>query len=157
MLTKREKSVAKLIQQDIPLAKRPFNSLGEQARISEEEVLTTIQSLIRKGIIRKFGTILRHQKAGFTHNAMVIWAVPKAQRNSVGEILAAFREVSHCYERTPPFMGKYTLFTMIHFGEGEDESILRKLSQATGIMDYKILISEEEYKKSSMEYFTDGT
>jgi DNA-binding Lrp family transcriptional regulator len=155
MVTKSEKKISKLIQQDIPLEKRPFKSIGEQAHASEEEILEAIRGLMKKGIIRKFGAILRHQKAGFTHNAMVVWAVPHEKCESAGHCLAAFREVTHCYERTPSFEGKYNIFTMVHFREGEQENIIQKLSHAAGIKDFKVLTSKEEYKKSSMEYFTD--
>lgn len=155
MLTEREKKIAQLIQQDIPLIKRPFKSIGQRAGVSEEEVLSVIRSFMKAGIVRKFGTILRHQKAGFTHNAMVIWAAPRGEIDAAGQIFASFKEVTHCYERTPFFLGKYNIFTMVHFREGRQKSIFQKLSKAAGIKDFKILMSEEEYKKSSMEYFTD--
>ncbi len=154
MLTETEKKVAGLIQRDIPLAGRPFKCIADEIQTSEEEVVTTVHGLLKKGIIRKFGAVLRHQKAGFTHNAMVIWAAG-IKAGAAGRALAAFREVTHCYERTPPFAGRYNLFSMIHCREGEKDAIIRKLSQAADIKDFKILMSEEEYKKSSMEYFTD--
>jgi DNA-binding Lrp family transcriptional regulator len=154
MLTEIEKRASKLIQQDTPIDKKPFHSIAEQLSISEEDVLATIKGLMKKGSIRKFGAVLRHQKAGFTHNAMVIWAVPPEKCESVGNILATFTEVTHCYERVPWFEAKYNVFTMIHLQEENQKTVIRKLSRATGIKDFKILASEEEYKKSSMEYFT---
>jgi len=147
--------VSGIIQRDIPLEKRPFKSIAEQVFTSEENVLTTIQGLMKNGSIRKFGAVLRHQKAGFVHNAMVIWAVPPEKCESVGHTLAFFAEVTHCYERVPAFEGKYNVFTMIHFQGENNESVIQKLSQAAGIKDFKVLPSEEEYKKNSMEYFID--
>jgi hypothetical protein len=44
---------------------------------------------------------------------------------------------------------------MVHFREREQETIIQKLSRCIGIQDFKVLVSEEEYKKSSMEYFSD--
>jgi siroheme decarboxylase len=156
MLTKIEKKISRLVQQDVTLKKRPFKDIAEKVGASEEQVLSTIRGLMTKGTIRKFGAILRHQKAGFPHNAMVIWAVSQERIEFAGNALASFREVTHCYERTPPFAGKYNVFTMVHFGEGNQESVIQKLSQETGIKDFKVLTSIEEYKKSSMEYFTDA-
>jgi len=156
ILTALEKKISKLIQQDIILEKRPFKYIAEKTGASEEQVLATIRGLMTKGVIRKFGAILRHQKAGFAHNAMVIWAVLQDQVESTGHALASFKEVTHCYERNPPFAGKYNVFTMVHFGEGNQESVINKLSHKTGITDFKVLTSVEEYKKSSMEYFTDA-
>ena len=156
MLTETEKKISSLIQQDISLEQRPFKKIAERVGTSEERVLAAIRGLMTKGVIRKFGAILRHQKAGFSHNAMVIWAVPQERIEFAGRILASFKEVTHCYERTPPFAGKYNVFTMVHFGKGNQESVIQKLSQETGLKDFRVLTSEEEYKKSSMEYFTDA-
>jgi DNA-binding Lrp family transcriptional regulator len=156
MLTEAEKKISRLIQQDIALKKRPFKDIAEKLGTSEERVLAAIRSLMIKGVIRKFGAILRHQKVGFPHNAMVIWAVPKERIEFAGRTLASFKEVTHCYERTPPFAGKYNVFTMVHFSEGNQGSVIRKLSQKTELKDFKVLTSEKEYKKSSMEYFTDA-
>jgi DNA-binding Lrp family transcriptional regulator len=86
---------------------------------------------------------------------MVIWAVPPDKCESVGNTLASFSEITHCYERVPPFEGKYNIFTMIHFKKENQESIIKRLSRAAGIKDFRVLTSEEEYKKNSMEYFTD--
>ena len=153
MLTKTEIKIAKHIQGDIPLTKRPFKRIGEEIGTGEEKVIDGIKGLIKRGIIRKFGATVRHQKAGFTQNAMVIWAVPDERCEAVGKIFASFREITHCYERTPPFEEKYNIYTMIHLKENDQEKLIKKLSSATGIKDFKVLISEEEYKKSSMEYF----
>jgi len=154
MLTETEKRISKLIQQDIPLEKKTFQRIAEQVLSSEEDVLATIWGLMKNGSIRKFGAVLRHQKVGFTHNAMVIWAVPPEKCESVGNILATFTEVTHCYERVPSFEAKYNIFTMIHFRKENQKNVIRKFSHATGIKEFKVLSSEEEYKKSSMEYFT---
>jgi DNA-binding Lrp family transcriptional regulator len=153
MISRDEIKIARLIQGDLPLDSRPFRDLGNLTGLTEEEVIKSVGDLMAKGIIRKFGAIIRHQKAGYTENAMVVWAVPEDQREAAGNILASFPEITHCYERTPPFEGKYAIFTMVHFREGEGERVIRKLSEASGIRDFKVLTSEEEYKKSSMEYF----
>jgi len=153
MISEKEMKIAQIIQKDFPLEKRPFRKVGNLTDISEEETLKSIGDLMAKGIIRKFGAVIRHQKAGYTQNAMVVWGVPEGQREGAGNILASFPEVTHCYERTPLFEGKYAIFTMVHFREGEGERVIRKLSEASGIRDFKVLTSEEEYKKSSMEYF----
>ena len=153
MISEKEKKIAQIIQRDLPLETRPFRELGNLTGMSEEEILKSIGDLMAKGIIRKFGAVIRHQKAGYTQNAMVVWAAPEGQREATGNVLASFPEITHCYERTPPFEGKYAIFTMVHFREGEGERVIRKLSEASGIRDFKVLTSEEEYKKSSMEYF----
>ena len=153
MLTQKEKQIATLIQGDISLSRRPFKHIGEQAGLGEQDVIRIVEGMMKRGVIRKFGAILRHQRAGFEQNAMLLWAVPPSMTETVGNILASFAEITHCYERTPPFAGKYNIFTMIHLKDNGYNSLLARLSSATGIEDYLVLASKEEFKKSSMEYF----
>ena len=149
----KEERVLAAIQNDIPLDKRPFKKIAAAAGLGEKEVLDIIQRFMAKGVIRKFGGIIRHRQAGFKRNAMILWAVPDEKTADAGKALSAFKEVTHCYERVPPFEGRYNLFTMVHFPAGDSAELVRRLSQAAGITDYRVLESREEYKKISMEYF----
>jgi siroheme decarboxylase len=152
MLTDREKKIAAYIQKDIPLTKEPFGQAAGQLGIPEQEIISVSENLMKRGFIRKFGAILRHQKAGYTRNMMVIWAVPEDMCDDIGAALAEFPQVTHCYKRVPAFEGKYNIFTMVHL-KSEKDRIIDQLSQSIGIKDYQALSSDEEYKKSSMEYF----
>lgn len=152
-LTPAEANVARRLQGDIPLTERPFQKIAEEIGLTEAEVLAIAGGLRTQGVIRKFGAIVRHQLAGYTHNVMVVWAVPSEQLDAVGKRLASFPEITHCYERVPAFEGKYTLFTMVHFRQDADRNLLGKIAAAAGIGDYKLLKSIEEFKKISMEYF----
>jgi len=145
--------VARCLQGDIPLQSRPFERIAQQIGLTEAEVLSVAGELKRQGIIRKFGAILRHQLAGYRHNVMVLWAVASDRCEEAGNRLATFSEVTHCYERTPPFAGKYNLFTMVHFRRRTDEALLARMAEASGIDDFRVLTSLEEFKKSSMGYF----
>jgi DNA-binding Lrp family transcriptional regulator len=148
-----EAAVARRLQGDIPLVDRPFQQIGKDIGLTEADVLSIADRLRTRGIIRKFGAIVRHQMAGYTHNIMVLWAVPPGECDAAGRRLATFPEITHCYERVPPFEEKYTIFTMIHFHQERDEDLLRKMAAAAGVNDFKVLRSIEEFKKSSMEYF----
>jgi DNA-binding Lrp family transcriptional regulator len=151
--TDRAAGVAAILQKNIPLVKRPFRAIGERLGLAEADVLRIVRKLQREGVIRKVCAILRHQPAGYVHNALILWAVPDERTDEVGRILAGFPDVTHCYERRPPFAGKYTLFSMVHMRENRQAERLDTLTQATGITDIQVLTSVEEFKKSSMEYF----
>jgi len=152
-LTPIEREVARRLQGNISLTRRPFRKIAVEIDLTEAEVLAIAKDLRKQGVIRKFGAIVRHQLAGYTHNVMVVWAVPPSQLENVGKKLAAFPEITHCYERTPAFEGRYTLFTMIHFRKDADRDLLGKIAIAAGVSDFKLLRSVEEFKKISMEYF----
>ena len=148
-----EIDVARLIQADIPLTERPFRRLAKTAGLSEMRLLSLVRGLKARGVIRKFVAIVRHQRVGYTHNVMVLWAVPPELAGKGGKALSRFKEVTHCYERTPPYAGRYNLFTMIHFRTQDSEVRLREMAAASGIDDFRVLRSLEEFKKNSMEYF----
>jgi siroheme decarboxylase len=153
VLNPHEADIARLIQGDIPLDGRPFQRIAETAGLTEGEVLSLARGLRKRGIIRKIGAIVRHQKVGYTHNVMVLWAVPSTCIEAAGKAFSSFAEVTHAYERTPSFAGRYNLFTMLHFRKKTDEDLLRKMALAAGVDDFRILRSLEEFKKNSMEYF----
>jgi len=154
-----DKKIIALTQGDLPLDPRPFLVLAKKIGITEEAFLRRVNEMKRKGVIRRFGATLRHQEAGFNANAMVAWVVPEERVDHVGRTLARFREVTHCYLRTPQKDWRYNLYTMIHGGSREEcRQIAERLSQAADIDDYALLFSDREFKKTSMAYFpTAGT
>jgi siroheme decarboxylase len=152
-LTTAEKKVARLIQHDIPLVKHPFREIGIACGLKEEEVLNITRRLQQEGYIRRFAAILRHQKAGYTRNALLVWQVPPEQIEKAGEILAAFSFISHCYERKPAFQDKYNLFSMLHTQNENIEFLVNQMAESINSHDFLILESIQEYKKISPEYF----
>ena len=154
MIDEKDKKVISIIQGDIPLDPRPFRVAARKVGMSEEEFIARVRKLKEKGIIRRFGATLRHQEAGFSSNAMVAWQVPEDKIDQVGETMASFREVTHCYHRRPQPQWPYNVYTMIH-GSSKDEcrAIAEKIAKATGMRKYILLFSEKEFKKTSMEYF----
>jgi DNA-binding Lrp family transcriptional regulator len=154
MIDELDKKVISLIQGDLPVDPRPFAMLADQIGLTEAQFIARIKDLKERGIIRRFGATLRHQEAGFSSNAMVAWVVPDHQINEAGKILAKFREVTHCYQRKPQGDWPYNLYTMIH-GRNRDEchKIAERMSRSAGIDEYKLLFSDKEFRKTSMEYF----
>jgi DNA-binding Lrp family transcriptional regulator len=152
-LNNEKKNVARFIQGDIPLVSSPFDEIGAYCGLTADEIVNISQSFLEKGIMRKFGAILRHQKTGYEKNALVAWSVPADQIEKAGKMFASFYFVSHCYERNPAFKNKYNIFTMLHSKDKNILSIIKDMEIATDINDYIILESIQEYKKTSPEYF----
>ncbi len=155
MLNELEKKVIAAIQGDIPIVARPYEAIAIDLGITEELLLKTVASLRDRGIMRRFGATLRHQKAGFDANAMTAWQVDETRILEVGRVMASFKEVSHCYRRNPTAQWPYNLYTMIH-GSSEEacHATAEKMARKTGVATYKLLTSLKELKKTSMKYFT---
>lgn len=139
---------------DLPVLDRPFAPMAQQLGISQRRLLAIIRKLKEEGYIRRFGATLRHRNSGFSANAMVVWLIPREKIDQVGEAMASFKEVTHCYLRQPQGDWKYNLFTMIHGASQEEcRAIAQKISQSTGMKDYQLLFSTQELKKITMRYF----
>ncbi|MDY6973141.1 MAG: AsnC family transcriptional regulator [Thermodesulfobacteriota bacterium] len=154
MIDELDKKIINLIQQDLTLDPRPFALMAGKIGISEEEFIARVRDLKSQGIIRRFGATLRHQEAGFASNAMIAWRVADDRTEEAGEILAQFREVTHCYQRRPKRDWHYNLYTMVHGGNRDQcYQIAERMSRSAGIDEYVLLFSEKEFKKTSMAYF----
>lgn len=133
-----------LLCQDIPHTKTPFTDLGID--------IAEIRADLDRGIMRRFGAVLRHQQAGFDANAMVCLAVADTER--AGALLAENSHVSHCYERAPFEGFPYNVYAMFH-GQSEaelEQSIGSAVSALNG-PDHAVLTSLKELKKTSFVYF----
>lgn len=147
-----DKSIIQILQGDLPLESHPFMALARELNISEQEIVSRILQLQERGTIRRWGAVLRHQKAGFKCNGMVAWNI-EGDADKVGEIMAGFNEVSHCYLREVPDEFGYSMFSMVHARSDEElNEIIRKISLKTGLNDYLVIKSIKELKKVSMKY-----
>ncbi len=149
-----DKKLIRKIQGDLLLSLTPFESVAQQLGWEEIELLKRVRRFIRRGRIRRFGAILRHQRAGYQGNAMVVWKVPEDQIPRVTRAMIAFPAVSHCYLRPSLPQWPFNLYTMVHGPRARDcRLIAQQLSRETGLKDYQLLFSKREHKKSSMRYF----
>ena len=156
MLTELEKKIIASIQEDLAVTERPFLEISKSVKVPEEVILDTLKALCTKGVIRRFGATIRHQKSGFEANAMAAWRVDEARIDSIGELMASFKEVSHCYRRNPTDGWPYNLYTMIHASDEEScKTTARKMARKASVDNYALLFSRRELKKTSMKYFPD--
>ena len=149
-----DKRIIARVQGDLPLVSRPFAELARELGLSEEQVVERLKALKERGVMRRFGATLRHQRSGFAANVMVAWRVEEERADQVGGLLAAHRRVSHCYHRRacPDF--PFNLYSMVH-GRSSDEcrQLVEEMAAETQVADYIMLFSVEELKKTSMQYY----
>jgi DNA-binding Lrp family transcriptional regulator len=154
VITDLEKALISEVQVSLAIISRPYFEIARRLNVSEEEVIACLKNLQRRGIIRRFGITIRHQISGFEANAMGVWKVESDDVERVGRIMASFKKVTHCYERMVCGDWKYNVFTMIH-GSSRQEcyEVAQAISRETGIVEYDLLFSYREVKKTSMHYF----
>lgn len=146
---------ARILQSDIPLAVRPFTAIADACGLSGNDLPGWIKELSAKGIVRKFGAILRHQKAGYRKNALVMWSVMPDSVDNAGRAFAALPYISHCYERNPAFQNKYNLFTMLHAQEDDLSPFIDAMSRLIDSSDFFFWKVCRNIKKHLRSIFND--
>ena len=152
----RDRALIRLLQENIPICERPYHEIAGRVEMEPEEVLSRVREWTESGVIRRFGASVRHVRMGYKANCMVVWNVEPEGASAAGQTFAGFAEVTHCYRR-PAFPGwPYTLYTMVH---GSDkaaiETLVSRMSAASGLSDYRLVYSVREWKKTSMKYFAE--
>ncbi|MFB6140427.1 MAG: Lrp/AsnC family transcriptional regulator [Halosimplex sp.] len=124
-LTPRERDLVVEIQGGLPTTRTPYRDVADALGGDVEWVLETIRRFDAEGKVRRVGVIPNHYSLGYSENGMTVWNVPDDVVDEVGEEVAAFDFVTHCYRR-PRHEGvwPYNFFAMTH-GRSEAESRAR--------------------------------
>ena len=148
-----EQKILAAIQHGLPESQNPFKDMAEKIGIDTEQLLDVLRNWKQQGRIRRIGAVVNHFKVGLGSGAMVVWQVEPERTEKVGKVLAEFEEVSHAYERRTDENWPYSLYTMVHGKSDEDvRQTVRRMSQACGISNYRILVTEKELKKVPPTY-----
>ena len=150
-------AVIRALQGDMPIIPEPYAPAAEQTGMSQDALpATTSKAMQERRLLRRVAAILFHRRAGFSANGMGVWKVPDEQILEIGGRMAAFRGISHCYQRPTYEDWPYSVFTMAH-GRSKDEcdAILDSIAEETGIHERSTLYSSTEFKKIRLLYFID--
>jgi siroheme decarboxylase len=148
-------SVIRATQGDMPVTPEPFMPAAQALGIEQEQLLTHLREMQERRLLRRVAAILFHRRAGFSANGMGVWKVPTERVMELGPRMAAFRGISHCYQRPIYADWPYSIFTMAH-GRSQEEcdAILDSIAEETGISERATLYSSTEFKKIRLLYFT---
>jgi siroheme decarboxylase len=135
----------------------PFAPAAAQLGWTVAELLEHMEGMKERGLLRRVAAILFHRRAGFSANGMGVWQVPEERIAELGPRMAAYRGISHCYQRPTYPDWPYSVFTMAHGRSKEEcDAILDAIGeQIEGIEGRATLYSSTEFKKIRLQYFTD--
>jgi DNA-binding Lrp family transcriptional regulator len=152
----RDIAVIRALQGDMPIVSEPYAPAAEQLGMAQDELLAHLEQMQERRLLRRVAAILFHRRAGFSANGMGVWKVPDDRVMELGPQMAAFRGISHCYQRPTYKDWPYSIFTMAH-GRSKDEcdAILDSIADSTGIDERATLYSSTEFKKIRLLYFTE--
>ncbi len=97
-----DKKLINLLQVDFPLTPTPFSDMGGRLGLSEAEVISRIQGLKARGIIRLIGPVVEARKLGY-QTTLVAMCVPAGKLQQAETIIHTHPSISHAYEREHRF------------------------------------------------------
>jgi DNA-binding Lrp family transcriptional regulator len=149
-------AVIRALQGDMPVLEEPYAAAAAELGMTQERLLDHLAGMQERGLLRRVAAILYHRRAGFSANGMGVWEVPEEQIFDIGCRMAAFRGVSHCYQRPTYEDWPYSVFTMAHGRSKEEcDAVLEAIAEQTGISNRATLYSSTEFKKIRLLYFTE--
>lgn len=145
-------SLIAALDRGLGIEPEPFARIAAEAGMGIDICLARIRTLVEAGAIRRFGIVVRHRAFGFDANAMVVWSLPDADVDRIGEAIADEEGVTLCYRRrrAPPAW-PYNLYAMIH---GKDrravEARIEAITRAAdlGAVPQAVLFSRRCFKQT---------
>ena len=150
MIDNIDKRIIIHFSKDIDVTKDLYKDISNQIGISEEELIQRLTKLKQNEYLRRLGPIIRHTKSGFLYNGMAVWNVDEENLEKIINKAKTIKNISHIYERERCDGWNYNFYTMIHGQCKYDvEKTVKDLSDYINIIDYKILYTQYEWKKTS--------
>jgi len=146
-----------VLQNGLPRSQTPYKDMAQQIGVETNELLTVLNNWKKQGKLRRIGAIVNHFKVGLPAGAMVVWQVESERVVEIGQMFAGFKEVSHAYQRQTRENWPYNLYTMVH-GKSAAEvvQVVKRMSHACGVSNYRVLVTEKELKKVSPTYIMES-
>ena len=134
-MDKFDRQILDALQKEFPLSERPYQVIAQKLGSSEAEVWHRVVAMVKSGVIRRLGASLDSRKLGYASTLAAV-SVPEAKVLSAAEVINAYPEVTHCYQRKDAFN---IWFTVIAYSEQRILEVLEEIRQALELRPEQIL------------------
>ncbi|RTL71423.1 MAG: Lrp/AsnC family transcriptional regulator [Hyphomicrobiales bacterium] len=98
MLDAMDRKLVNRLQAGFPLCERPFDEVGCEVGLTEEETLRRVGALLAGGQLSRFGPMYNIERMGGAF-CLCALSAPEADFDRIAEAVNAFPEVAHNYQR----------------------------------------------------------
>jgi len=134
-------SLVNCLQDGLPVCSRPFDDIADSLGLSVDELLSRVQRLLDDKVLTRFGPMFNAENLG---GALSLCAmqVPLDRYDEVTDLVNAFPEVAHNYERDHLLNMWFVIAT-----ERPEQAavVLGEIEQLTGCQVYDMPKQEEFY------------
>lgn len=97
MLSTLQKQLLDNYQHSFPLSPTPYRDIAVALGVTENDVLTALKEMTETDIVSRIGSIIPPNQIGVS--TLAAMSVPKDRLHEIAEIISAYPEVNHNYER----------------------------------------------------------
>jgi DNA-binding Lrp family transcriptional regulator len=134
-----EKHLLNDFQHEFPLSERPFADIAKAFGTDEVTVINTLQRLKDQGVISRIGPVFKPNTVGVS--TLAAMAIPEPELVHVAELVSAYAEVNHNYER----LHRFNLwFVVTAHDENHLQQVLNDIEQQSGY-EVMSLQMEDDY------------
>jgi DNA-binding Lrp family transcriptional regulator len=144
-----EIELLKELERRFPVKNRPYKEICRKFGYQEGEIISLIEELIEKRVLRGFYAVLKERKIGFRENGMNM--VETENPKSVAlRLIKRFPEITHLVERETFGKWAYPLYFMVHAIDRDIiEGIRERVLDTRGIKSIKTIYSLRDFRPES--------
>ncbi len=149
-----DRAIVAATQAGLPLLARPYQAIGAEIGLPEDQVMVRMERMTAAGIIRRIGAVPNHYALGYKANGMSVWDIADQRVAELGARVGSLDFVTHCYQRPRHLPDwPYNLFAMVH---GRDKAeVSQKVSRIANLLGdenraHRVLYSTRILKKTGL-------
>ena len=134
MMDEVDKQIINHLQGGFPVCDSPYQVVADQLGLTETGLISRIKALLESGVLSRFGPLYHAEQMG---GALTLAAVktPEAEFDQVAEIINAFPEVAHNYQRNHELNMWFVIATDVPERLTE---VIQEIEQQTGLSVYNM-------------------
>lgn len=137
-----DRRILNKIQVEVPLDKRPFQVLGDEFGIGEDEMIGRVKRMEDAGVVRRLGPIVNYPAWGMS-GVLVASKVETGRIEDARSAVADRPEITHAYLRDHEWN---LWFTVIAEDEVKRDAIIERVSEQAGLSEVKKLPQLKTFK-----------
>ena len=137
-LSELERHLLNDFQHSLPLSPTPYADMAQLLGVTEDEVLSALQSLQDMGVISRVGAVFKPNRIGVS--TLAAMSVPSERLDEVAQIINSYPEVNHNYEREHAFN---MWFVATAADDEQLQATLQSIKQQTGLAVMSLPMEED--------------
>ena len=139
ILDDQDRSIINALQGGFPVCDRPYLEAASRLDISEDELISRIEALLKSGVLSRFGPLVNAERMG---GGLTLAALSVAEDDfeRVAELVNAHPEIAHNYEREHEYNMWFVIATET---KQEISTIINAIEAETGLSVLNVPKMEE--------------